>query len=356
MKKYSLLSLEKALICTLAIVSLLITIVSQTSSINLLLTKGNENSGDQYLISKIQDYKITNVKRFPQKINTPIQEADIIIMGDSFSHVNLGYKNLADSIRVKTKLKVHIYNLNGSGELWTITNPTEYLKKTNYRRTNERRILILQSVDRNTAVRYMNIDTNKNVHSSEEEITFSLYTILAQTQSQIITRTKSLEYFLTENNLTSTFSEKINTIRFHLYKDLPALTPQYSSNPKSLFYSEEIKFENNQLSKSDIKKLSKNIKAISDTLDTKYNLELVFVLMPNKYTAYKGFTNKEGNGGIFYNKIYKNLQDEKVKYIDLYHPLTGSKSFPYWPGDTHLNQVGHQIFIDQVMEGIGQSN
>ncbi len=120
---------------------------------------GDTNSyGDLYQMSKIKDFKIKLPPLHPLPPFSSAKEADLIIMGDSFFNVGIGSPVFAQQLQDGLKLKVHNYNIQGSGETWRKTNPLEYLKQIEFTRDSKKRILILESVDRGIALRFSNIN------------------------------------------------------------------------------------------------------------------------------------------------------------------------------------------------------
>jgi len=122
-----------------------------------ILVKNNLKYGDLYQMAKITNFKSPLPSSLPPKQLSSIQDADIIIMGDSFFNVSAGYNIFAEQIEQKLGKKVHNYNIQGSGELWRKTNPLDYLKENNFKTDDKKRILILESVDRGLKLRFENI-------------------------------------------------------------------------------------------------------------------------------------------------------------------------------------------------------
>lgn len=117
----------------------------------------NLSYGDLFQMSKVNDFKISLPQVFPISPLNTLPNADIVIMGDSFFNVAVGFTDFPSQLNNSLGLKVHNYNIQGSGEPWRKTNPLDYLKENNYQK-GKVRILILESVDRGISLRFSTIN------------------------------------------------------------------------------------------------------------------------------------------------------------------------------------------------------
>lgn len=420
-------------------------------------------------MAKIRDFKIPLPQTFPLSASDSLQNSDLILMGDSFFNVTAGFKQFSELIKDNTNLKVHNYNIQGSGEPWRKTNPLDYLKESNFVK-GTKKILLLESVDRGIKMRLLNInrplqnpiptpvptttllntttppigsietttynngvlylqgwgignngnpslskinisldkqelsgiqinqprpdvaaffqqptwthngwsfnlplnlkpgkhfisvtlfDTNNNRLQLQKEFNYSTFQLLQQKyQSRtsaynelIKQKMKTFDYLLQENIINSSCAELISTLRFHALRQTSPLTPKYSLNPKMLFYKDEVDFYQNPPTAEETQKIADNLKYISEQLKSQYNVDLIFVPMPTKYTIYHKLA-KENSDSPFFPSLFQELDKRKVKYIDLYHPFKNSNEILYLPSDTHWNQKGAEIGVKETLKTI----
>lgn len=121
------------------------------------LIKNNLSYGDLFQMSKVDDFKIPLPQVFPLSPSDPLSDSDIIVMGDSFFNIAVGYTDFPGQLKNSLGLKVHNYNIQGSGEPWRKTNPLDYLRENLYQR-GKVKTLILESVDRGISMRYLQIN------------------------------------------------------------------------------------------------------------------------------------------------------------------------------------------------------
>lgn len=443
--------------------------------LSTLFLADNLSYGDLFQMSKIKDFKVPLPQIQPVTNLSSPQEADIIIMGDSFFNIAAGYPFFASQLQQKLNLNVHNYNIQGSGESWRQTNPLNYLESFSLKNSNQKKILILESVDRGVELRYKFINPSKlGTPSSEEKkiptpsssspdlsppigsidkvfqqndtiylegwaadhsygsplkeviislddfplgsallniprpdvasfyknpswsnagwtFSFSVRKLKAgkhrlsatyidhsnnkvlsskptnfyyhplksflskkknfvlYANQKIQSKIKAFIYLLQENKLNSSFTETINTIKFRLFRQLSDLTPKYSLDPKLLFYKSEVDFFQNPLSAATLEQISQNLKTISDELNNRYNIDFYFLPMPTKYMIYHQLSG-ETKSNDFFSRLFQLLDQKQVKYINLYQPFLESKDIVYFVSDTHWNNSGIQISINQTIK------
>jgi hypothetical protein len=434
----------------------------------------NANYGDLFVMSKITDYKIPLPPILPIPTSTPIENAKIITMGDSFFNVSAGYPIFASQLEQVLSVPVNNYNIQGSGEPWRQTNPLAHLKQFSLSKFSSSRILILESVDRGISMRYENIvkispsfiastttpplalssisgDTNppnasidtaqykndvlwlegwaadneagsaiapvkvtldgqvigqansylprpdvasfykktnwinsgwnftqniklkpgnhtlslvfsdpngnqgtvaipKNIFVNPFLTIYEFYkNLVNQVNAKIKNHLKTFYYLLQENFVNSFITEKISTIEFKLFKKTSPLTPKYSLNPKLLFYQSEVDFYQHSPSESQIQAIADNYKYLSDQLKSQYNINLLVIPMPTKYTIYHQLAGDQTINN-FLPDLYQELTKRKVKFVDLYHPFLQSSDLLYLPSDTHWNKAGITLGVNETLK------
>jgi hypothetical protein len=433
---------------------------------------GSIRYGDLFQMAKIADFKPEIPPQFPTKTNTPAQDAEIIVMGDSFFNVWPGYRSFADQLRARTGSQIHNYNIQGRGETWRKTNPVEYLHETGIR-PGTRRTLILGSVDRGIEKRYsvlydrVTLPKSRDIppppndasppagvierayyrdgelvvegwaadHEQDAPVSRVVVTVNGQEQGtayldiprpdvgaffgrpgwsasgwrfvqettlfpmeQTVTARfsdaagnvvdsptvivkpeigeyrekvasdaaeltdslngqmkgalKNFDYVMGESVPVFAINEFANTLRFRLFDELSPLTPNFAEDPETLFYREEIAFYEDPLTDGEINRIADNLARIDRELDERYNVEFIFLPMPNKYTIYRERAIRVPPENRFFPKLYAALEKRGVAYIDLYTPFTAAASrneFVYLEADSHLNAKGMEVVVDETI-------
>lgn len=206
------------------------------------------------------------------------------------------------------------------------------------------------------------IDNNGNIASSnnkdiliDNNFLKEIKSVVAQIDLLIKNKLKSLDYLITENSFSFCLAEITNTIKFKLFRQISPLTPRYFLNPNVLFYKEEVSFYSEPLKKEDVKTIVDNFNYISKILKDNYNVDLIIIPMPSKYTIYHQLTG-DNLVNNFFKDLFAELNSKNVDYIDLYTNFKQSKDFLYFPSDTHWNSRGINIAVNKTIEKIKKIN
>ncbi len=105
------------------------------------------------------------------------------------------------------------------------------------------------------------------------------------------------------------------------------------------------KDENYDFTSDEIESYASNLATLADNLKETFNLEMIFMAVPNKYTLYSGKVNND-----LYKGFIPDLQDaldrKGVKYVDLYSNFSKASEVLYYGTDTHWNKLG----VDRALE------
>ena len=74
-------------------------------------------------------------------------------------------------------------------------------------------------------------------------------------------------------------------------------------------------------------------------LQERYNIELIFLPIPNKISIYHNLVTDRAYNNLL-PRIYEGLAQRNVKCIDVYHPFLSAPETLYYSTDTHWNKAG----------------
>ncbi len=300
----------------------------------------NYSYGNLYILSDVSYFKQT-IPRIITPEKDTVQNAKIIAIGDSFIESNYEQEDFPSSL--EDKLHMPVFRVPGIAN----NNPLEYLENIHYQKSDKKVIIVetteLYVIDR--ALLYGDINSYL--------LTSPWINYINEVKNKIFD-TSEVDYFFKNNIFIFPFRIFFNNLNFQLFGRIDRGIGAYSLNPPMLFLNEEVNFDKNPEYPKLSEQIAKDIKKLADTLEQKYNLKMIYVVIPNKYTIY---------GGLFVNGSYNNfipelqteLANRQVNYIDLYSRYTkfknkyGSKILLYYGGDNHYTPIGKRILVDELI-------
>lgn len=118
-----------------------------------------------------------------------------------------------------------------------------------------------------------------------------------------------------------------------------------------LFYREEIGFA--QMSKSDenVRKLAENISILDKELKKKYDLNLIYIAIPDKLTIYPEYYDYIWEYDDYLPRLQVELDRLDVEYVDVYslfldHKNEHPNEMLYYLSDTHYTAVGKMLMVE----------
>ena len=275
--------------------------------------------------------------------------SDVLVFGDSFIGGMQGI-TLYCNDDLSDTITIHIASADGSykgGE-----NPLHYFERINYKK-GRRRIAIVETVERSSIKRALDYPSTKLFESS----------VFSQAIAHIFGN-EHVEYFFTDNEFSYGFFKALNNLKFEYFGDIDNRIGAYSVDPKMLFYSEAVDFNRSVKTDYTINRVADNIEYLADELYNRYNIVLIYTIIPNKYSIYNDYADSSYRYDDFIPHINNKLIDRGVSVIDVYSPYrkyhnNDDSMLLYYPSDTHYSPFGRQIFlkatIAKVIE-INQSN
>ena len=270
----------------------------------------------------------------------PLESAEVLTLGDSFLNSTLESDLFANGLSAKTGLKVH--NLQSQSFAAVASFPLPFLESIGYR-PGRKRILILESVER--AVVKRGITYRRAVSPAGSKQADSLAAI-------------NVEYFFKNNVILHPLVSLLRTVKFKLFKIVDKSIGAYAYNPDMLFFQEDIEFANMEKSEEMLDATAASIARLADTLKRRYDIELIYLVIPNKYSIYHGLAREGSRYDGFIPRLTERLADFGVRSVDLYTPFS-ARSKPgmpllYYGSDTHYTALGKALAVDACAEAIGK--
>jgi lysophospholipase L1-like esterase len=305
---------------------------------------GNRFS-DLYSMCRISTFKeqVSRNTSAPETGN--FNEADILIMGDSFLENKLDDKAFKEALQYRTKLKVFDFTRVYPD---AVNTPLFFLKKIN-QDWSKKRILILETIERYSQKRAVE-------YSKDTRLTYSMPRFYDKLSDDIfhyndVNVVVRYNYLLRE---LFNFKSQLNFNVFNqiLNKEIGA----FSVNPNLLFFYEETNFYKKVKSEEDITDVTVRINNLAKELE-KYNIDLVYVIIPDKFSIYNEYIYGRFHENSYIPGVNKKLKQKNIKYIDLYSIFLNNKNkdeLLYYSSDTHFNVKGRELLVDECIKKINE--
>jgi hypothetical protein len=311
--------------------------------------------GDLYYYNCIADFK----QDFPVPVrkyrlsekNPALSDADILTFGDSFFDVSF-QKTLPERLSDTLNAKVYSYMTQDP----TQANPFCVLNSNDYPKSRQSKYVIYETVERNIHVKF---EKPYEVNCVPHEIKKSP---VSQVRDFIFKHNTEKLYatLLKRGYFVSGIYEFFASLRFNLFGYISPLTAKYSvTQGPWLFYEKEFGNEAGgfayQYTDDEIKAYADNILALSRNMKEAYNLDLIFMPIPNKYTIYHEVVDNHKYNN-FLPRLYNELDKRDVLYVNLYREFKSSSDILYYGTDTHWNKLGVDKALRLTLEKIGTGN
>ena len=307
--------------------------------------------GDLYYFSCISEFKEDlppKVRKYRYSEDNPdISVADVLTYGDSFFDV-IFTKSIPERLADTLNSRVYSYVTYDP----TQANPFCLLNLNEYQPAGNQKYFIYETVERNIPVRFSD-EFDLNCTQSEQSAYSRIYSGLLR----MIFRQNSENLYkviLKQSYLTHKAFSAVATLKFKLFGYISPLTSKYKTGEKPwLFYEREYISDPGgfyyQYSEKEIKLYADNIARLRDELLEHYNLRLVFMPIPNKYTLYHKFINDDPYNQ-FLPRLFEELDSRQIEYVDVYHPFKNDTDTLYYGTDTHWNNEGISVALTLLME------
>lgn len=281
---------------------------------------------------ELRDTAIINQKFKPK--NTVLNQADFIIFGDSFFE---GYRILLNRAfdELDKSIFFERYNTTGRFPLYAFQEEKyqrDIPKKQQYVILEMTEVLILKELRKKNA---LSKNFRINIKSSNTEEKYEEFLKHGKYSWQLYGLNSGIKYALfgyRSKGLAVGRNDKDNWLFLEQYdmrkKCYPATCP---------------------ISDADIEKIAATIDLLKTTLKQQYNLELIFVPVPNSGSIYTRFFSDEAYNN-FIPRLYKYLDEKKIRTVKIYHLLKNNDAILYHSADIHWNTQGAQLGIDALRD------
>lgn len=315
----------------------------------------DHNYGNLYNFCKIKDFKTAAFQKNTVPPASDLDAADIISFGDSFFNTAYDSEIFAQEFEKCSPLKMVNVPRDSSAKYWDV--PATYLKHHGYRK-GAKKYLLLESVDTYSLRRGLTYQQYEvqweqqfKSESSVAKIKQLKKKIFNNPVANLLFESYDIEFFFRENFLVYPLCEFLNTMNFHLTGQLDSRVAAYSTQPAMLFYDESVQFDQRIKTGDELEKMADDIASMAAELQQRYNIELIYLIIPNKYTIYHGRTTTNYHYDAYIPRIYALLSRRGVKTIDILqdyqHQTPASSDLLYYPGDTHYNKRGKQMLVQK---------
>jgi hypothetical protein len=307
----------------------------------------NTKWGELYYFNFIKHFREKNLPdyqvkyRFTDK-HPAAEEADILTFGDSFfdfSRMTTYPEQLADSMNQKVFYA-------------RMDQPLRYLANINYQNT-KKKYLIYETAERFLHDRFFEPQpTNSHVDNrSGIRKTFAGFRdFLFLDDSELL-----YSMLLSRSYFTTGIYSGITTLKFDLFRQITPQTPVYSLTYKNkpwLFGALQLddgpRGYRCKHTPDEIDNYCDNIEKLSDELEQKYNLEMIFTIIPSKYTVYHNVVGVDDSlYGNFIPKMYNELSHRGIPVIKFYDEFMAQRfdKLLYYGTDTHWTEEGLHIAL-----------
>ncbi len=338
--------------------SFAVLVITRSEYLMTRMTIMGEPYGNLYKNCKVTDFKIAlppTKEPPPEWFNkTPLDSCDIILLGDS--HLRNWPNHWWFPVELQMRLDRPVYHI----KVQRI--PFLYLNRSGIRKVKKRRLCVLESAEARLYDRYYRMPDLKPVEPEPiNKIMFGggkQQPFLTRIRNRWFVETElNYSFFLKNNIFLQRLIELYYTSMFHYFGKISELTPVYSLDPPFLFELQQVVrnhpssyfyYHDDRM----IRRMADNIKAISDSLSSMYNLELIFMPVPNSMTIHHDLvTDQEYDG--YLPRLCAAVKERGVRVIELYDLFVGRRDeFLYHPTDTHWNELGASIAFEEMVRVI----
>ena len=306
----------------------------------------NTKYGELYYFNFIKNFREKNLPKCHEKYRhsgrmPKLEDADLITFGDSFfdfTRMKTFPEKLGDS------LKCGVYYAR-------FDRPFLHFGEQNFTNKKEK-ILLYESAERYIPVRF----------TSPQD-----YFYIPDTRSTLRKTLASIRDFLFLENTEPLYSQllyrcyattglysAISTFKFRTWGQITSLTPKYTLKYDIpwLFYYEQLNEDPSsfyyQHTDKEINTYCDNIADLSKQLKKVYNLDMVFLPIPSKYTIYHTLLNNDKYNN-FLPRIYAGLEKRGIPVVKVYDDFMSADTLLYYGTDTHWRETGLNIALNKTL-------
>jgi hypothetical protein len=156
------------------------------------------------------------------------------------------------------------------------------------------------------------------------------------------------EQLLKHGVISSRAIEYWNSAVFDLFRQMPNEIGAYSTQPPFLFYREEVDCFHSVHDDQLVATLADNIALLDHRLRDHFGCTLVFVPIPNKITVYSRYA-FDDRYDDFLPHLCFDLKNRGVHTVELVPLFKQQEDTVYWATDTHWNDLGIGMAVEQTV-------
>ena len=313
--------------------------------------------GELYYFNYISHFKEKLPKaerkyRFSEK-HPEMNQADILMFGDSFLDISR-QTTLPERLNDSTNKRVYYHRFLSPHQ----SNPLCILEEEEYKNMMPKYI-IYESVERNIPLRFDDPFIAEDCENEESDL-------FSETADAVINLTfpenseEMYKQVLKRSVVTTKLFELFATLKFDLFGYISSQTPIYKLGEDPwLFYYPQVNDQPGSFyydySEEEVTTYCNNIALLKKRLRELYNLEMIFMPIPSKYTIYHKVVNDDLYNN-FLPRVYAGLDDRDVPYIDLYSEFINHDRVLYYGTDTHWNKRGVDIALYKLINKLDSFN
>ena len=311
----------------------------------------NTKYGELYYFNFVKDFREDDLPAYSVKYrytekHPTLDQADIYLFGDSF----------LDFTRMTTFPERLGDTINQRAFYARLDRPLQYLEEHQYS-SSEEKIILFESAERYIPERFSQphlIEPAPDSRSSIRQKVASVRDFIFLDNTDVLYGT-----LLSRNYLTTGLYSASTTFKFNAFKYITDMTPVYTLEEETpwLFYHDQLNGEPSsfyyQHSQEEIDTYCNNIADLASKLLDQFNLKMVFMAIPSKYTIYHTVVNNDPYND-FLPRLYAGLEERGIPYIPIYEDFMKAKdnsSEPiYYGTDTHWTKKGLDMALENTVK------
>ena len=306
--------------------------------------------GELYYFSMIRHFREEGLPPAQRKFEhsekqASVKDCEILVFGDSFFEFSR-HKQIPERLADDFSKKVHLVN----GDY-----PLDYLASIGYSDTVPK-LVIIERVERFIPLAYEKEHIIPPIQTSDIASSFNPFPYIRE-KLFYESSEELYDLMIKRSYLSTDLNALFATLKFDLYGKISKLTPTYlKDNPDSwLFYHDQVNETKSsfyyQHSDEQMDSIASNMADLSSKLFSAYNMQVVYLPLPAKYTLYHDVINDDPYNE-FLPRLYLGLDKIGVKYINVFDDFLESDTLLYYRTDSHWNQKGIDIAYQDILRFI----
>lgn len=304
--------------------------------------------GELYYFSMIKHFREEGLPPARRKFEysekqASLEDCQILVFGDSFFEFSR-HKQFPEKLADDFHKKVHYVNTDF---------PLDYLAGMGYKDRTPK-LVLFERVERFLPLAFEKEQLIPAIKTTDVSASFN--PLLYIREKLFYEYSEELyDAMLKRSYLTTDLYSMMATLKFDLYGNISKLTPAYLKDPPNswLFYHDQVNEERSsfyyQHSEEQMDSICNNMADLSRKLLDTYNMHVVYLPLPGKYTLYHTVLNNDPYNE-FLPRLYKGLDQRRVKYVNVLNDFLNSDTLLYYRTDSHWNQRGIDIAYAKTLE------